>query len=50
MFDFSIITNWIHGLLTSFLPLGLATFVECVVIGGCLLPVSYTHLEPTRRS
>lgn len=37
MFDFSIITNWIHGLLTSFLPLGLATFVECVVIGGCLL-------------
>ena len=37
MFDFSVITSWIHGLLTSFLPLGVATFVECVAIGGCLL-------------
>ena len=45
MFDFSVITSWIHGLLTSFLPLGVATFVECVAIGGCLLlTVSYTHL------
>ena len=33
MFDFSVITSWIHGLLTSFLPLGVATFVECVAIG-----------------
>ena len=37
MFDFSVITSWIHGLLTSFLPLGVATFIECVAIGGCLL-------------
>ena len=37
MFDFSIITEWIHGLLISFLPLGVATFIECVVIGGCLM-------------
>ena len=37
MFDFSIVTGWIHGLLTSFVPLGVATFIECVAIGGCLL-------------
>lgn len=33
MFDFSIVTGWIHNLLTSFLPYGLAVFVECVAIG-----------------
>ena len=33
MFDFSIVTNWIHELLTSFMPTGLAVFLECVAIG-----------------
>ena len=37
MFDFGIITNWIHELLTSIMPVGLAVFIECVVIGVCLL-------------
>ena len=37
MFDFGIITNWIHELLTSVMPVGLAVFIECVVIGICLL-------------
>ena len=48
MFDFSIVTSWIHGLLTSLMPLGLAVFLECVIVGVCLLlmytAVSYTHL------
>ena len=37
MFDFSIVTSWVHELLTSFMPLGLAIFIECVIVGGCLL-------------
>ena len=37
MFDFSIVTSWIHGLLTSLMPLGLAVFLECVIVGVCLL-------------
>ena len=34
MFDFSIVTNWIHELLLSIMPEGLAIFIA----------VSYTHL------
>lgn len=37
MFDFSIVTNWIHQLLTSVMPLGVAIFVECVLIGVCIV-------------
>ena len=37
MFDFSIVTSWVHELLTSFMPLGLAIFIECVIVGLCLL-------------
>ena len=37
MFDFSIITSWVHGLLTSLMPFGLAVFIECVLVGVCLL-------------
>ncbi|MDR2147194.1 MAG: NADH-quinone oxidoreductase subunit NuoH [Tannerella sp.] len=33
MFDFSIVTNWIHGTLTSVMPLGWAIVVECVLVG-----------------
>lgn len=33
MFDFSIVTGWIHALLTSFLPEGWAVFIECVAVG-----------------
>ena len=33
MFDFSIVTRWIHTLLTSMMPEGAAIFVECVAIG-----------------
>ncbi|MGE0017100.1 MAG: NADH-quinone oxidoreductase subunit NuoH [Bacteroides sp.] len=37
MFDFSIVTNWIHQTLTSLMPEGLAVFIECVAIGICIL-------------
>ena len=37
MFDFSIVTNWIHTLLTSVMSEGLAVFIECVVIGVCII-------------
>ena len=37
MFDFSVVTNWIHAQLTAVMPVGLAVFLECVVIGICLL-------------
>ena len=32
MFDFSIVTNWIHELLLSIMPEGLAIFIECVAV------------------
>ncbi|MDR0892720.1 MAG: NADH-quinone oxidoreductase subunit NuoH [Mediterranea sp.] len=32
MFDFSIVTNWIHQLLLSFLSEGWAVFIECVLV------------------
>ena len=38
MFDFSIVTSWIHELLTSAMPLGIAIFIECLLVGiGILL-------------
>lgn len=37
MFDFSIVTSWIHEMLTSVMPNGLAIFLECVVIGVCIM-------------
>ena len=37
MFDFSIVTNWIHELLLSLMPEGLAIFIECVTVGVCLV-------------
>ena len=37
MFDFGVVTSWIHTQLTSVMPEGLAVFLECVVIGVCLL-------------
>lgn len=37
MFNFSVVTNWIHDLLSSFLAPWLVTTVECVLIGVGLL-------------
>lgn len=37
MFDYSIVTSWIHQTLTSLMPEGLAVFIECVAIGICIL-------------
>lgn len=37
MFDFNIVTNWIHATLTSVMPEGLAVFIECVVVGVCII-------------
>ena len=37
MFDFGVVTSWIHAQLTSVIPEGLAVFLECVAIGVCLL-------------
>ena len=33
MFDFGIVTNWVHEVFTSFLPVGWALFIEFVLIG-----------------
>lgn len=37
MFDFSYLTNWIHNLLSSFMPGWLTVTVECLLIGVVLL-------------
>lgn len=37
MFDFSIVTNWIHQFLTSYMAEGWALLIECVLIGVCIL-------------
>lgn len=37
MFDFSIVTSWIHQQLTSFMSEGWAVFIECVIIGVCII-------------
>lgn len=37
MFDFSIITHWIHQLLTSVMSENWAIFVECVIVGLCII-------------
>lgn len=37
MFDFSIITNWIHELLTSVMSEGWAIFIECVAVAICII-------------
>ena len=37
MFDFSVITTWIHSMLLSVMPEKLAIFIECVVIGVCIV-------------
>ena len=39
MYDLSLITDWIHNLLSSFMPGWLTTTVECVLIGVGLLLV-----------
>ncbi len=39
MFDFSVVTSWIHSLLTSWMPEGLAIFLECLVIAVALILV-----------
>ncbi len=39
MFDFSIVTSWIHQLLTSWMPLWGAVTIECIIIGVVLLLV-----------
>lgn len=33
MLDFSIVTNWIHEWLLSFMPESWAIFTECVAVG-----------------
>ena len=37
MFDFSIVTEWIHSVLTSWMPEGLAILLECIMVGVCIL-------------
>ena len=37
MFDFSIVTNWIHELLLSVMPEGWAIFIECIAVGVCIV-------------
>ncbi len=37
MFDFGIVTNWLHQLLASSMPLWIVTIIECVLVGVCIL-------------
>lgn len=37
MFDFSIVSTWIHSLLTGFMPEGWAIFLECLAVGVCII-------------
>ncbi len=37
MFDFSLLTNWIHSTLVAFMPEWLAVTAECVLVGVILL-------------
>jgi len=37
MFDFSIVTHWIHESLTSVMPTGWATLIEFILIGICIM-------------
>lgn len=37
MFDFGIVTNWLHQLLASLMPLWIVTVIECVLVGVCIL-------------
>jgi NADH-quinone oxidoreductase subunit H len=37
MFDFSTVTGWIHGMLTSAMPSGWAMLIEFALIGICIL-------------
>lgn len=37
MFDFSIVTEWIHCTLTSWMPEGMAVLLECIMVGVCIL-------------
>ncbi|NDV66835.1 NADH-quinone oxidoreductase subunit NuoH [Bacteroides sp. 224] len=37
MFDFSVVTSWIHNMLTSVMPEGWATLIECVLVGLCII-------------
>ena len=37
MFDFGVVTSWIHGQLTSVMPEALAIVIECLAIGIALL-------------
>ena len=37
MFDFSIVTNWIHEMLLSVMPEGWAIFIECIAVGVCIV-------------
>ena len=47
MFDFSIVTNWIHELLLSIMPEGVAVFIECVAIGvhRCIICHTGYHID-----
>ena len=37
MFDFTVVTDWFYNLLTSFMPVGLATFIGYLIIGLCIM-------------
>jgi len=51
MFDFSIVTNWVHSTLTSVMPEGWAVLIECVVIAVwiitlyALLAIALIYME-----
>lgn len=42
MFDFSIVTNWFHALLTSVMPAWAAVLIECVVVAVIIIALYAT--------
>lgn len=37
MYDFGIVTSWVHDFLTSNMPLALAVLIECLLVGVCII-------------
>lgn len=37
MYDFGIVTSWVHNFLTTYLTPGLALFVECLLVSVCIM-------------
>lgn len=37
MFDFGVVTQWVHNFLTTYMSNDLAVFLECLIVGVCII-------------